>query len=110
MKPMERSIKKYYQTRTIYLYKRTSYTLKDTIIVFIGIEKIQLLKYGYQLRVSEIPVYRSNKSSKQGDGDIGGRIFLYIASKCGQGWLRRAPRLCGVLLIIRDTCVHNPAM
>lgn len=53
---MERSIKKYYQTRTISLYKRTFYTLKDTIIVFIGIEKIQLLKYGYQLRVSEIPV------------------------------------------------------
>lgn len=31
-------------------------TLKDTIIVFVGIEKIQSLKYGYQLRVSEILV------------------------------------------------------
>ena len=31
--------------------------MKDTIIVFIGIEKIQSLKYGYQLRVSEIQVY-----------------------------------------------------
>ena len=61
---MERSIKKYYQTRTISLYKRTFYTLKDTIIVFSGIEKIQLLKYGYQLRVSEIPVYRIVTSKK----------------------------------------------
>ena len=64
MKPMERSIKKYYQTRTISLYKRTFYTLKDTIIVFSGIEKIQLLKYGCQLRVSEIPVYRIVTSNK----------------------------------------------
>ena len=30
--------------------------MKDTIIVFIGIEKIQSLKYEYQLRVSEIQV------------------------------------------------------
>lgn len=57
---MGRYIKRYYQIRTIYLYKRTFYTLKDTIIVFIGIEKIQLLKYGCQLRVSEIPVCRTH--------------------------------------------------
>lgn len=61
MKPMGRYIKRCYQIRTIYLYKRTFYTLKDTIIVFIGIEKIQLLKYGYQLRVSEIPVCRTHR-------------------------------------------------
>ena len=38
--------------RSVFHYKRIFYTLKDTIIVFIGIEKIQLLRFGYQLRVS----------------------------------------------------------
>lgn len=44
-------------------------TLKDTIIVFIGIEKIQSLKYEYQLRVSEIQVYIAVNVFYSGKGD-----------------------------------------
>ena len=36
---MLNSIKKCYTIRSTYLYKRTSYTLRDTIIVFIGMMK-----------------------------------------------------------------------
>lgn len=44
--------RKYCLIQIIYFCKISFYTLKDTIIVFIGIWKIQLLKFGYQLRVS----------------------------------------------------------
>lgn len=60
---------KYYLIRTTRLCKRSFCTLKDTIIVFIGIEKIQSLKYGYQLRVSEIQVYIAVNVFYSGKGD-----------------------------------------
>lgn len=50
MKPMESFIKKYCPMWDIYLYKRTFYILKNMIIVFIGIEKILLLKFGCLLK------------------------------------------------------------
>ena len=59
----------YYLIRTTRLCKRSFCTLKDTIIVFIGIEKIQSLKYGYQLRVSEIQVYIAVNVFYSGKGD-----------------------------------------
>ncbi len=65
----ERFIRKYYLIRTTRLCKRSFCTLKDTIIVFIGIEKIQSLKYGYQLRVSEIQVYIAVNVFYSGKGD-----------------------------------------
>ena len=58
-----------YLIRTTRLCKRSFCTLKDTIIVFIGIEKIQSLKYGYQLRVSEIQVYIAVNVFYSGKGD-----------------------------------------
>mgnify|MGYP000341334798 CR=1 FL=1 len=51
------------------IYQEIFCTLKDTIIVFIGIEKIQSLKYGYQLRVSEIQVYIAVNVFYSGKGD-----------------------------------------
>lgn len=69
MKLTERFIRKYYLIRTTRLCKRSFCTLKDTIIVFIGIEKIQSLKYGYQLRVSEIQVYIAVNIFYSGKGD-----------------------------------------
>ena len=46
-----KSIKKYYLIRNTYQCKRVFCILKDMTIAFIGIEKIQLLRFGYQLGI-----------------------------------------------------------
>lgn len=56
MKHMVKFIKNYYPILSILFCKKIFCTLKDMIIVFIGTEKVQLLRFGCQLRVSSILV------------------------------------------------------
>lgn len=54
---MVKYMKRYCLKVSIYLSKMILSTLKNMIIVFIGTEKIQLLKYGYQYKIKTLIIY-----------------------------------------------------